>query len=268
MGSRVERCGRPLACVLAVLVALSPLARARADAEPLSADQVRARWKGRLDGRHFTATLLLGIDRNGQREERRLVVWRDDADAHRERVMARFEEPADLRGVGLLYIENPSGVNEYFLYQPATQRVRRIGQSLAREDVYGIDLEYLGFGLAVGEPTRAESVASEPLDEHPALRLTERAIESNPRFDRRTTWLDPDTFVPLRTIQSQGGSEVVRARTEEVRSIQGVPTPMRITFEKVPDRQTVTLQVLAIDYEAPIPESYFSTMALTKGVGR
>ena len=79
--------------------------------------------------------------------------------------MARFEEPPDLRGLGLLYIENQDGANEYFLYQPATRRVRRIGQSLAREDVYGIDLEYLGFGLAVGEPTRAESVAPDSLSE-------------------------------------------------------------------------------------------------------
>ena len=268
METRGRRWKRSLACALAALAVFASAQQADADATPLSADQARARWQGRLGGRHFTATILLSIERQGQREERRLTVWRDDTDAHRERVMARFEEPADLRGLGLLYIENPGAANEYFLYQPATRRVRRIGESLARQDVYGIDLEYLGFGLAVGEPTRAESVAPDSLSGRAALRLTERAVESNPRFDRRTTWLDPETFIPLRTVQYQGDAEALRARTDEVRTIQGVPTPTRIIFEKVADRESVTMEVSAMDYDAPIPESYFSTMALLKGAGR
>jgi hypothetical protein len=268
MKSRGRRRNCSLACALAALAALAAPRLVRPDANPLSADEVRARWQARLAGRHFTASIVLSIDRQGQHEQRRLTVWRDDVDSHRERVMARFEEPPDLRGLGVLYIENPSGANEYFLYQPTTRRVRRIGESMAREDVYGIDLEYLGFGLAVGEPTRAESVAPEPLAERATLRLTERAVESNPRFDRRTTWLDPITFIPVRTIQYQGDAEALRARTEEVRSIQGVPTPTRIVFEKVADQQTVTMEVPSMDYEAPIPESYFSTMALIKGAAR
>jgi len=254
-------------CTLFVLLALAAPAAAREDATPLSAEQARERWHGRLEGRHFTATIVLTIDRQGQSEQRRLTVWRDDAGSHRERVLARFEEPADLRGLGLLYMENPSGTNEYFLYQPATRRVRRIGESLAREDDYGIDLEYLGFGLAIGEPTRPESVAQDSLSDRAVLRLSERAVEANQRFDRRTIWLDPETFIALRTIQYQGDAEALRAQTEEVKSIQGVATPTRIVFEKVAAHETVTMEVPAVDYDAPIPESYFSTMALLKGVG-
>ena len=252
--------------ILALAAALAVLSahQGRADSGPLPADAVRERWLRRLDGRHFSATIALSLDRDGKTEKRRLVAWRDDLGSRRERVMVRFEEPADMRGLGLLYLQNPDRGTDYFLYQPATKRVRRIAESLAREDVYGIDLEFLGFGLAQVEPTRAESVSSEVRSGRSVLRLEETALSPNPRFDRRVTWLDPETFVPLETIRYRGNQEVLRARTETVRSIQGVPTPTRITFDRVTAHEMVTMEVIQIDYEAPIPEAYFSTMALIK----
>jgi hypothetical protein len=143
--------------------------------------------------------------------------------------------------------------------------VRRIAETLAREDVYGIDLEYLGFGLAQSLPTRAESVTEDSVSGHPTLRLVERTLESNQRFDRRVAWLDPETFIPIRTVRYRGETEVLRGRTEEVRIVQGIPTPTRIVFEEAAPSETVTMEVTTIDYTTPIPEAYFSTMALIKG---
>ena len=143
--------------------------------------------------------------------------------------------------------------------------MRRIAETLAREDVYGIDLEYLGFGLAQSLPTRAESVTEDSVSGHPTLRLVERTLESNQRFDRRVTWLDPETFIPLRTVRYRGEAEVLRGRTEEVRIVQGIPTPTRIVFEEAAPSEIVTMEVTTVDYTTPIPESYFSTMALVKG---
>jgi len=250
--------------LVAVLVTMAVLNQAAARPAQLSAEDVRKNWLGRLDGKHFSATVGLILDRQGKREERRLSVWRDDLGPHRERVLARFEEPFDMRGLGLLYLENPDRPNDYFLYQPALHRVRRIAEALAREDVYGIDLEYLGFGLAQSLPTRAESVTEDSVSGHLTLRLVERTLESNQRFDRRVTWLDPETFIPLRTVRYRGEAEILHGRTEEVRIVQGIPTPTRIVFEEVAPSEIVTMEVTTIDYTAPIPEAYFSTMALIK----
>jgi len=255
-------------CLLAALLALAACPDAIAGSGQLSPEDVQSRWLRRLDGRHFNATVALTLDRQGKREERRLTVWRDDVGPHHERALARFDEPPDMRGLALLYLENSGRPNDYFLYQPSTRRVRRIAEVLAREDIYGIDLEYLGFGLAQSQATRAESVAEDTTQGHPTLRLSERALESNPRFDRRVTWLDPGTFVPVQTVHYRGESEVLRGRTEDVRTIQGIPTPLRIVFEKTAPSETVTMEVTAIDYATPIPEEYFSTLALLKAAGR
>jgi len=226
-----------------------------------SPEEVKQRWISRLDGRHFTAKIVLIVNHQGQPEERRVTVWRDDENAKRERVMARFEEPFDLRGLALLYIENFDRPNDYFLYQPATRRVRRIAEALAREDIYGIDLEYLGFGLAQQEPTSPETLDYESVAGQPALRLTESATGPHPRFDRRITWLDPETYIPLQTIQYRGKDIVLQAHTDEIKIIQGVPTPIKLSFEHT-EGEKVTMVVESIDYEAPIAAQYFSTLAM------
>lgn len=260
-----------LVSVLALALAAPALAPASdeldLDARPLSAMEIAARWHGRLDSRHFTARITLEMQRTGlreQRERRELLIWRDDDASAAERVLIRFEAPRDLRGISLLYLERAEGANEYFLYQPALRVVRRLPESIASEDVYGIDLEFLGFGGAQTEPTEIESLASESLDGRPAYRLTERAQRKNPRFDTRITWLDRETFIPLRTEHHAEGRLELIAITLETRSVQGVPTPLRMHFEHPVAGRQIDLVVESVDYESPIPPEYFSTLALIR----
>jgi hypothetical protein len=227
-----------------------------------SADEARRLWMGRLDGRHFTSRVLLRIERRGDTEERLIDVWRDDRGGVRERVMARFEAPPDMRDFALLYIENADGPNDYFIYQPASQRVRRVPEELVRQDVYGVDLEYLGFGVALIEPAEIESLAWDDLEGRRTLRVSERALRENQRFERRAVWLDPTTWVPLRTEHHLRGQVRLVARTDEVRMVQGTATPVRVSFERPLDGEKVSMQVQSIDYERPIPEAFFSTLRL------
>jgi len=253
---------RPVLYLLATPLVLALRAQAIACASLLSPEDVRQRWLGRLDGQHFSAAIGLIVDRGSEREERRLSVWRDDLGPHRERVLARFDEPPDMHGIALLYLERPDRSSDFFLYRPALRRVRRIPETLVTEYIYGIDLEYVGLRLT---RTRAESVTVDSTSGHPTLRLVEDAAKSNQRFDRRVTWLDPDTFIPVRTVHYRGESEVLRARTDEVRTVQGIPTPMRIVFERVASSEIIAVEVKSIDYVTPIPKAYFSTMALAEG---
>jgi len=226
-------------------------------------DEIRQRWLGRLDGRHFTAIVLLLLEHDGKSEKRKVAVWRDDENG-RERLMARFEEPYDMRGVGLLYIQNFDRPNDYFLYQPSTGKVRRIAESLAREDIYGIDLEYLGFGVAQREPVDVENADFDMLDGHRVLRLVQHARSTNPRFDQEVVWIDPSSYIPLQVVHYRHGDVVLRVRTEQVESIQGVPTPVRSSFEREARQETVLMSVEHIDYESTIPDAYFSTFSLVE----
>jgi len=266
-----------LCALLAALAASSPSAAgdavparpsagpppAPAPPTPLSPADVAARWHGRLDQRRFTARVALTVSRGGASHRRRVRVWRDDGLGAGERLLVRFEDPSEVRGLGLLYLENPGGLHDYFLWQPALRRVRRIPEAVAREDLYGVDLEYLGFGVTPLEPTELVDLAADAVGGAPALRLRERALRpGGPRFDERVVWLDPVRFVPLRTEHVRRGRTMMTATTLRVREVQGVATPEEIRFER--PGETVTMQVESIDYEAPIPDAFFSTLALAK----
>jgi hypothetical protein len=229
----------------------------------LTAQEVKTRWMERLDGRSFSAEVTLRVDYRGLHEERRIEVWRDDQKGL-ERLMARFELPAEIRGLGLLYLEQKGRPNDYFVYQPATKRVRRVPEVMVREDVYGVDLEYLGFGVAQIEPTKVESVEEAVLQDRPALRLEERAERTDARFDRRVVWLDPESFVPLRTEHYRGERTTLVAVTASIETIQGVPTPTKVRFERPEDHQTVEMELVTIDYVASIPEAFFTTIRLLR----
>jgi hypothetical protein len=197
-------------------------------------------------------------------ERRRMTVIRDDIDGEQERVMIRFDEPEDLRGLGLLYLEHPGRPNDYFIYQPITRRIRRMPSTVADDDVYGVDLEFLGFGVAQSEPTEIRSMRRERIRDRAAYRLEERALEQNPRFEERTTWIDAESFVLLRTEHRRRGKTVLVAETRRLEAVQGVATPLEMYFEKTAERRQVTLLIDQVEYEQEIPEADFSVLNLMK----
>jgi len=251
------------AVVAVLLAALASPARAD-DAVPLSSADVAARWHGRLSNAHFNATVRMQMDLGGLREERVMHVFRDDEGGKNERVLIRFDAPADLRNVGLLYLEQTGRPNDYFLYQPAMKRIRRLPQSIADDDVYGIDLEFLGFGVAQSAPTEILGMTRETLNGRPVYKLEERASTPNPRFELRRTWIDARTFIPVRTEHLREDRVVLTAETLEVSDVQGVATPKRMRFHKPIEKREVLLSVEAVDYQAPIDDEHFTALALLR----
>ncbi len=57
---------------------------------------------------------------------------------------------------------------------------------------------------------------------------------------------------------------MLTAETLEIRSLQGIPTPMRMRFERPLDGIRVDLVVERVDYEEPISEDVFSVFTLMK----
>jgi Outer membrane lipoprotein-sorting protein len=258
------RRGVRVAAITAVAALVTHAARASDDAVPLTAEVVKSRWHARLRGMHFSARVKLSMDMGGIHEERELLVWRTDEAVGAERVMVRFTQPESVRNVGVLFLEQPDRPNDYFLYQPQLRRVRRLPEAVANDDVYGIDLEFLGFGVAQSEPTEVLGMKREMLEGKATYRLTERALRENPRFDRRVTWLDAETYIPMRTEQLRLGRRRMVARTVETRAVAGVMTPMRMEFENQLEKRRVSLRVVDVDYEVAIPDEYFSTLALVR----
>ena len=250
--------------LLCVLLGVADAAPANQDAGPLSPKEVQRRWHARMNGRQFVAQLTMRVELGGLLEDRRLTVFRVDSGEDAERVLIRFEAPPTLKGLGLLYLQQTGRPNDYFLYQPAVRRVRRLHESAVTENLYGIDPEFLGLGIASTLPTQLLSMQYVTLEGRPAYRLLERAREASSRFDERTVWLDRESFIPLRTEHRRDGKLVLRAETQEVREIQGIRTPVRMRFERPQDKTRAEVRVEEVDYERKIPAEVFSIFKLTR----
>jgi hypothetical protein len=249
---------------VAVLAAVLLLCANATAAPETSPDEIRSRVRDRLRGRHFTAAVRLEIERESGRELRKLRTWRDDVDGN-ERFLARFDHPPDMRGLGLLYLERTDGPNDYFLYQPAVQRVRRVPETMVRQDVYGVDLEYLGFGVTQLEPAKIVSVDLDTLGDRPVYRIVEEATHDNQRFDRRTLFVDRFHYALLRAVHERQGRIQLEATTLELREVDGIATPFAARFERPQEREVVHMFVDEVDYRSPSPEAYFSTLKLIRG---
>ena len=79
------------------------------------------------------------------------------------------------------------------------------------------------------------------------------------------SWIDAETFIPLRTEHMLKGRIVLVANTRDVKPVQGVPTPRRVSFEKPLEDGHVELYIDEVDYQAEIPEDVFSTLSLMRG---
>jgi len=178
--------------------------------------------------------------------------------------LIRFESPADLRNVGLLYLEHEHHPNDYFLYTPETRRVRRLPESFVDNDIYGIDPEFLGFGVARNEPTKIRSMKIERIEGRNAFRLAESALSPNPRFEERVTWIDAESFIPLRTEHILNGRTVLVAQTREIVLVRGIATPRHVSFEMPVKGRQVELYVEEVDYQGEIPKDVFWTLSLMK----
>jgi hypothetical protein len=118
--------------------------------------------------------------------------------------------------------------------------------------------------MAHTEPIKIRSLTMGRLEDRRAYRFVERALSANHRFEERVTWVDAETFIPLRTEHVVEGRTVLAAETREIDLVQEVPTPLRMSFEKPLEKRHVDVYVDEVDYKREIPEDVFSTLTLMK----
>lgn len=241
--------------LFSLLTAIWGVGAAGAVAPGPDAQEVAKRWAGRLTGRHYTANVTFTMQDVG---ERRMTIRWDDSQ-RRERLLVRMDWPEASRGNSFLMLENLDRPNEYYFYSTARASigVHRLKNINRGNPFAGGEFDYLHFRVArQGRPV-AKQVESAVLDGRKVYVLTEEADAMH--FEKRKIWLDAETYVPLRGEYWRAGNQFLVAETEEVREIQGVPTPIRIRFSyPLRPGESAVWEVESIDYDRPILDSYFA----------
>ena len=253
-------------CGLALLPS-APAASQPQDGRPLATAELLQQAFDRRYGADTHQQMTLRL-RSGEREVQtqriELVTKMEDG---RLRALARFMAPPDLRDTALLVLEQDGRPDDYFLYLPALDRVRRVSGAQRSDSFMGTDLTYEDLERRrIDEFDELRSAASEISGEPVAL------VSARPRhaagYERVEFAIAVRDAAILETRYLAKGSEhpfkVIRFPRESLHEDGRYSVPRRISVENLRrgTQTEVTVDVLELDPDVDI--RLFTTDALLR----
>jgi hypothetical protein len=251
------------AALLAVPLALAEVEDARPDSP--------AGWLRRAFERRYGAAthqqLTLSLSLDGREVKRQQIEVVTQMEQGRLRALARFTAPEDLRDTALLVIEQDGRPDDYFLYLPALDRVRRVSGAQRSDSFMGTDLTYEDL-----ERRRVEDFAdlrAEPgaVGSEPVLRVSARPL-LEARYERVEFLVATRDAALLETRYFGRGSpeptKVIRFPREQLREEAGFSVPQRIEVENLRKGTRTEVTVTALEVDAKVDLRLFTTDALLR----
>jgi hypothetical protein len=256
---------------LVLVLCLWQPGRGRAQPDPtvqdeLSADEIveRALDTNTLGFQSGEVQLSMIIqDRHGDLLERRLNIRSMTDEADQSHALVRLLAPAELAGQSYLFIENPDGEDDVWMYLPALDDApRRIRGSEKDQQFLGSNITYADLesrDIEEGEYTRLpdEEIAGFPV-------WVIDAVAEDSEYTSIRLWIRKSDYVPLRIrFFGRGGVVEKTLFTEQVDTQQGRIYVRRMTM--VDREETATTMVVeAVDFEASVEASEFTRENLTR----
>lgn len=190
--------------VAGALVLLFLLVGAHAGSEELSGRQIMEKEELLNKGKdEFNYMSMKLINSRGQERNRKVEYYRKTDENDADKILMRFLEPADVKGVGLLTIERTDRDDDQWLYLPALKKVRRISSSDQTDNFMGTDFTYEDIRSEKLEKHQYNVIGSETIDGHDcyvieAIPSTEDQKKES-GYSRREIWMRKDIFLTVQT---------------------------------------------------------------------
>jgi hypothetical protein len=202
------------------------------------------------------------IDRGGGSRVLRFTLFRrDEEEGGRQRFFAYFLEPDDLRRTSFMFWKDPDSDDARWTYVPQDDRVMRIPAKEAGSSFVGSDLSYEDLSGRHWTQDEHEFVRAESIRERRA-----KVVQSVPRekdwFERKLTWIDDETHLPLREEYYDGKGLRRILVAERIERIGEHPTIVRRNVENVRTGHKTIVELVDLAYDVGIDETLFSESSL------
>jgi outer membrane lipoprotein-sorting protein len=207
------------------------------------------------------------IDRKGSTRQRVMTMLRrNQENSGEQKYFIYFHEPGDVRRLTFMIWKYPGKEDDRWIYVPAVDLIRRIAADDKYSSFVGSDFSYEDVsGRDLSEDTHS-LLREEPLDDREAL-----VIESIPltpaAFTRRVSWIDADSFLPLKIEYYDAQNQLQRIFTAN--AIEDIAagdadgehvyrTIMKRTMENVRTGHRTELTVTSVNYNLGLSDEDFS----------
>lgn len=241
----------------------------REDSEPPSAREIVDRAFANLYGFNSIQIVTITAGPESQRFTRSAQVIRSAANSDLNRMLVRFLGPPDMRGTGLLLLENDSFQYDVFLYQPAFNKVRRVSVYQRRDRFFGTDLAFEDLEGKRSEQWGVNMLRSERVGDRDSyvIQLKPEGFPSG--YERVVMWFDREKPVMLQAEFYRDGRLFKTAKMPANRVVEqgGFFVPTRLEFSANESEKTI-VEISSIELLDSIPDARFSLTALETGNDR
>ena len=211
------------------------------------------------------------IDRDGGKRRRVMTMLRrDEAEGGNQKYLLYFHEPGDVRRTAFLVWKYPGRDSDRWIFIPAVNMVRRIAARDSRSSFVGSDFTYEDVsGRNLAADTHA-LLREEKLGEHPCY-VVEAVPQTETDYTRKLSWVDRETFLPLREEYYDARNELARVFTadqiEEVSAGEGAgrtpyPTITKRTMKNVQSGHRTEVTYSNVAYDLGLDDGVFAERAL------
>jgi hypothetical protein len=211
---------------------------------------------------------MLIQDKNGSVSERMFDQYSKDGPRGHRTVIV-FQQPASVRGVRFLTMENPGGPDDRWIYLPALGgEPNRIGAADGSRSFQGTDFSNDDISSASRNASLDTHtlLREEDLNGTPCYVIQSVPLDNSYQYSRMVQWIHKQTMVTIK-VELYNRSNVL-VKILEILLLREVQERLSIVSTRmttVAENTSTTINVEMIKYDDPIPDSVFTTNFLKTG---
>jgi len=212
------------------------------------------------------------VDAGGAERQRDLKVFTKRYADGEEKAISFFLGPREVQGVAFLQWAHNGRDDEQWLYLPELKRTRQIAARMRDEPFVSTDFTFRDLEIMVeflrwtDDQAPVKLVGEETLNGKATDVIELRPQLEGMPYQRLVLWMERDTLVPRKLdFYDQSGTHVKTLTLDDVREVNGIPTPHRLEMRNLPKGSHTLVELPEVSYNSGLADELFTQRYLDRG---